>query len=63
MLQLKIPDMTCGHCEKTIRAALAGLPGVKRLEIDLSAKTVRIDGAADPAAIRRAITDAGYTAE
>lgn len=63
MLQLTIPDMTCGHCEKTIRAALGTLPGVERLEIDLPAKILRIEGKPDPAAIRHAITEAGYTPE
>lgn len=63
MLQFKVPDMTCGHCEKTIRNALSTLPGIKTVDIDLAAKTVRIDGTADAAAIRHTITEAGYTPE
>ena len=63
MLQLKVPDMTCGHCEKTIRTALADLPGVSQVDVDLAGRIVRIDGAADAAAIRHAITEAGYTIE
>lgn len=63
MLQFKIPDMTCGHCEKTIRAALTGLPGVERLEIDLPTKTLRIEGTADPKTIQKMVSEVGYTAE
>ena len=63
MLQFKVPDMTCGHCEKTIRTALADLPGVGQVDVDLAGKIVRIDGAVDATAIRHAITEAGYTVE
>lgn len=63
MLQLKVPDMTCGHCEKTIRNALSVLPGIKKLEIDLPGKILRIEGKPDSAAIRRAISESGYTPE
>lgn len=61
MMQLIIPDMTCGHCEKTIRSALSTLPGIERVEIDLQMKSLRIEGQPDPAAVRHAITEAGYS--
>jgi copper chaperone len=54
--------MSCGHCERALREELSTVPGVERVDVDLAAKTVRIDGAADDAAIRAAIADAGYEA-
>ncbi|MFC3674958.1 heavy-metal-associated domain-containing protein [Ferrovibrio xuzhouensis] len=61
MLQLVVPDMTCGHCEKAIRAALAGLSGIEQLEIDLPTKTLRIEGKVDPGAVRHTLVEAGYS--
>lgn len=56
-----VPDMTCGHCEKTIRAALnEALPEAK-VNIDLSSHEVTIDGDADKAMV--AMQEVGYTPE
>ncbi|WHA40445.1 heavy-metal-associated domain-containing protein [Agrobacterium larrymoorei] len=45
-----VPDMTCGHCEKTIRGALSeALPG-SEVSIDLSTHRVIVAGDADTAA-------------
>ena len=56
-----VPDMTCGHCEKTVRGALAeALPGAV-VAIDLTAKTVAIEG--DAAKAEEAIREAGYSPE
>ncbi len=37
-----VPDMMCGHCEKTIRTALSALDGVGEISVDLTAKTVAV---------------------
>ncbi len=56
-----VPDMTCGHCEKTIRGALAeALPGAE-VSIDLSAHRVVVAG--DPAKALEAMQDIGYSPE
>ena len=56
-----VPDMTCGHCEKTIRNALIeALPGAEA-SIDLSSHKVVVDGDADTAMV--AMQDVGYTPE
>ena len=56
-----VPDMTCGHCEKTIRAALnEALPEAK-VNIDLSSHEVTIDGDADKAMVT--MQAVGYTPE
>ena len=56
-----VPDMTCGHCEKTIRNALnEALPGAEVI-IDLSSHKVVVDGDADTA--MAAMQEVGYTPE
>ncbi len=56
-----VPDMTCGHCEKTVRGALAdALPGAA-VEIDLPAHRVIVEG--DAAKAEEAIREAGYSPE
>ncbi|MCI9866117.1 heavy-metal-associated domain-containing protein [Rhizobium skierniewicense] len=56
-----VPDMTCGHCEKTIRGAVAdALPGTD-ITIDLAAHSVTIDG--DAAKAEEAMREAGYSPE
>lgn len=56
-----VPDMTCGHCEKTIRGALASaLPGIS-VNIDIALHHVSVKGDAKTA--ETAIRDAGYTPE
>jgi copper chaperone len=56
-----VADMTCGHCEKTVRAALAeALPGAS-VTIDLSSHRVTVEG--DAAKAEEAIREAGYSPE
>lgn len=56
-----VPDMTCGHCEKTIRGALTEvLPG-SDVSIDLATHRVTVSG--DPATAEAAMRDVGYNPE
>ena len=56
--KFKVRDMTCGHCENTIRSALAkNLPGAA-VAINLEKHEVTVD--ADPAIAGAAIREAGY---
>jgi copper chaperone len=56
-----VPDMTCGHCEKTVRAALEdALPGAP-VTVDLARHRVSVDG--DAAKAEEAIREAGYEPE
>lgn len=56
-----VPDMTCGHCEKTVRAALAKELPDAEVGIDLTAHRVTVDG--DGAKAEEAIREAGFTPE
>lgn len=58
-----VPDVSCAHCEKAIKASVGGLQGVEMVQVDLEDKRVGVTydpTAADRAAIVRAIEAAGY---
>ncbi|MCK8780441.1 heavy-metal-associated domain-containing protein [Rhizobium sp. NTR19] len=56
-----VPDMTCGHCEKTVRGALEeALPGAP-VTVDLGAHRVTVEG--DAVKAEDAIREAGYSPE
>ena len=46
---LNVPDITCGHCELVITAAIAPVDGVEGVAVDIRAKQVRVDH--DPARV------------
>lgn len=54
-----VEDMTCGHCERSVREALAQhLPGAA-VTVDLGTHRVEVEGNAQQA--EAALRDAGYT--
>jgi len=53
------PEISCDHCKSTIEGAVSGLGGVSRVEVDVDAKTVSVDGG-EPEAIIAAIEDTGF---
>ena len=59
MIQLSIPDMNCGHCEKAIREAVKETDPQAVVEIDLESRTARVE-TMQPKAVAGAIAKAGY---
>ena len=57
---IKVNGMMCGHCKAHVETACKGVPGVTDAVVDLDAKNVTVTGDADAAALKKAITDAGY---
>ena len=57
--KIVIEGMSCGHCSARVEKALNGLPGVTA-HVDLESKTATVTGAADDAALKKAVEDAGY---
>ena len=41
-----VPGISCSHCKATIEAEVAKVPGVERVDVDIDAKAVTIDGTA-----------------
>ena len=59
-LDLHLPDMSCGHCVRTITATVQRLDPQARLTPDLATRHVHIETSADPAAVRAALCEEGY---
>ena len=57
---IKVNGMMCGHCKAHVETACKGVPGVTDAVVDLDAKNVTVTGDANLAALKKAITDAGY---
>jgi len=62
-IELKVSSMTCGACVRHVNSALQSLPGVERVDVDLAAGLVRIDGSADSATLIATLDEAGYPAQ
>jgi copper chaperone CopZ len=39
---LTVPGISCEHCERTIREALTPVKGIQRLDVNITAKQVRV---------------------
>jgi len=60
-VELKVRDMSCGHCKATIEKALADA-GYDDIHVDLAKKTVTVEGT-DEEAVRAVIEAKGYHVE
>ncbi|MEO6457768.1 MAG: cation transporter [Chloroflexia bacterium] len=61
---LNVPDISCGHCEKTVLGALQDKPGVKAVQVNIAAKSVYLDydeNAFSLDQIKEALDEEGYT--
>ena len=64
-ITLTVEGMTCASCVGRVDRALAAVPGVTSVNVNLATETASVifdDGAVDADAIIRAATDAGYPA-
>ena len=63
MTTLNVSGMTCGHCVMHVKKALAEVPGVAGVEVDLESGVAKITGSADTETLIAAVEDAGYDAK
>jgi copper chaperone len=63
MIELKVMDMTCGHCVSTITKAVKELDAAAKVEVSLPEHRVRVDSKASKEDLVRSIAEAGYTPE
>jgi len=64
MIELKILGMTCGHCEASVKTALAAVPGVERvMVVDREMERAIVKDDADPQALAAAVKALGYATE
>jgi copper chaperone len=60
-LQLTVPDMACSACSEKITQAILALDATALIQADPKTKQVQIETQISEAAIKAAITTAGYT--
>ena len=63
-IELKIDGMHCAGCMNAVRRALASVPAVSSVTVDLGAGSASIEANAgvDPARLVSAVEEAGYQA-
>jgi len=59
-IELILPDMTCGHCAKTVTAAVQQVDPSAQLKIDLPTHKVQIESTQPAQAFAAALTEEGY---
>lgn len=59
MITMKINGMMCPHCQAAVKKALEAFDGIT-VDVNLEDKAAYITGDADVAALKKAVTDAGY---
>jgi copper chaperone len=56
----QVEGMTCGHCESTIKKAIARLDPEAKAEIDRNLGKVKVDSAKSREVVAHAIANEGY---
>ena len=57
---LTVQGMTCGHCEKTVSAAITALDPTAQVQIDRSTGKVEVQTTQSREALAHAISEEGY---
>lgn len=58
--KFSVEGMACEGCERTVEEALADVPGVDDVAADAESGTVSVDGDADGASLREAVSGTGF---
>jgi copper chaperone len=62
VIELTLPDMSCGHCVQTVTRTVQQVDATAKVLIDLPTKKVHIDSPQPAEAFRAALADEGYPA-
>lgn len=62
MLELTLPDMTCGHCVAAITRTVQQLDPAARVQTDLATHRVQIESSQPAEALKAALAEEGYPA-
>ena len=60
MLELQLPDMTCGHCASAVTQTCKLVDPAAKVEVELESRRVRIASSEDRKDFEEALMDAGY---
>lgn len=61
-MKFRVENMTCGGCVRSVTKAIAHLDGAAQVDADLAAGTVSVTTSATPAAVIKALDEAGFAA-
>lgn len=60
MLEFEIPNMTCGHCVRSVTEAVQAADPAARVEVDLPMHQVKVQTAVARETVAAKLTEAGY---
>ena len=61
-MKLHVEKMTCGHCEKAIKQAIASADQNAQVVVDLTTKQVDVETALSFEQVQSVLKEEGYTA-
>ncbi|MEH1943671.1 MAG: heavy-metal-associated domain-containing protein [Nostoc sp.] len=62
-IKLKVPDIKGDDCAQKITKSIQTMVSDAKVDVDVNAKTVTVDGAASEETIKQIVQSAGYTIE
>ncbi len=62
MQRYRVPDMSCRHCVAAVTNAVKDVDATAKVDIDLPARMLSIETAAEPSKVTQALGAAGYPA-
>lgn len=63
IIEVRVPDMSCGNCEKSIRKGLDSEVDVKVLSVNLESKVIQIETSHDEEFVKSKIEESGFSPE
>ena len=63
MYELKVENMTCGHCVGRVTDAVKSIDPGAKVMADLATRVVRIDSTSERGKLTNALEEAGYPAK
>lgn len=60
MIEMNLPDMSCGHCASTVAQTCKLVDPAAKVEVDLRTKLVKIESSEDRKDFAEALAEAGY---
>jgi copper chaperone len=61
-MELRIENMTCGGCAKSVTKAIQSVDHTARVETNPEARAVKVETTASAGAIQQVLEEAGYPA-
>jgi copper chaperone len=61
-IELTLPDMSCGHCQRAVTAAVLRVDPQAQVNVDLQTKVVAIESAQPVDAFKVTLAEEGYPA-